>query len=243
MRKSRTINSLLLATLVIIAGVVVSGCGSKSDATTDNVAEEIDTLAVLQTQLRACSRLNVAEYRVRKIVTHKDEVQMKGKLFGKDINVDVPFAERKIAIPIMATVKASINMQDVELVKGKVDTSADGSVQKKQSADGNPGTVHHIEIFLPQPEVVITETHIDHDGVKQMVPFLRKDFTDEERLVYERKGRDEIEQEIRTSAILQQARRSAANQLIPIVEKMGYSIENITITFRDEEIKIIRQAG
>lgn len=243
MRKSRTINSLLLAILVIIAGVVVSGCGSKSDATTDNVAEEIDTLAVLQTQLRACSRLNVAEYRVRKIVTHKDEVQMKGKLFGKDINVDVPFAERKIAIPIMATVKASINMQDVELVKGKVDTSADGSVQKKQSADGNPGTVHHIEIFLPQPEVVITETHIDHDGVKQMVPFLRKDFTDEERLVYERKGRDEIEQEIRTSAILQQARRSAANQLIPIVEKMGYSIENITITFRDEEIKIIRQAG
>lgn len=243
MRKSRTINSLLLTALVAFTSVVLLGCGSKGDATTDNVAEEIDTLAVLQTQLRACSRLNVAEYRVRKIVTHKDEVQMKGKLFGKDINVDVPFAERKIAIPIMATVKASINMQDVELVKGKVDTSADGSVQKKQSADGNPGTVHHIEIFLPQPEVVITETHIDHDGVKQMVPFLRKDFTDEERLVYERKGRDEIEQEIRTSAILQQARRSAANQLIPIVEKMGYNIENITITFRDEDIKIIRQAG
>lgn len=243
MRKSRTINNLLLTVLVAFTSVVLWGCGSKSDATTDNVAEQIDTLAVLQTQLRACSRLNVAEYRVRKIVTHKDEVQVKGKLFGKDINVDVPFAERKIAIPIMATVKASINMQDVELVKGKVDTSADGSVQKEQSADGPPGTAHHIEIFLPQPEVVITETHIDHDGVKQMVPFLRKDFTDEERLVYERKGRDEIEQEIRTSAILQQARRSAANQLIPIVEKMGYSIENITITFREEDIKIIRQAG
>lgn len=243
MRKSRTINNLLLTALVAFTSVVLFGCGSKSDATKDNVTEEIDTLAVLKTQLRACSRLNVAEYRVRKIVTHKDEVQVKGKLFGKDINVDVPFVERKIAIPIMATVKASINMQDVELVKGKVDTSADGSVQKKQSADGNHGTAHHIEIFLPQPEVVITETHIDYDGVKQKVPFLRKDFTDEERLVYERKGRDEIEQEIRVSAILQQARRSAANQLIPIVAKMGYNIENITITFRDEEIKIIRQAG
>lgn len=243
MKKVRNISGMILAALVIVTGVVLSACGSKNEEMPEKVAEEIDTLAVLQTQIRACSRLNVAEYRVRKIVTHKDEVQMKGRLFGKDINVDVPFAERKIAIPVMATVKASINMEDVEVAKSKVGTTEDGVGQKKESANGNAQAAHRIEIFLPQPEIVITETHIDHEGVKQMVPFLRKDFTDEERLVYERKGRDEIEQEIRTSAILQQARRSAANQLIPIVEKMGYNIENITITFRDEDIKIIRQAG
>ena len=114
-----------------------------------------------------------------------------------------------------ATIKASIDMSKV--------------TEKDIVRQGEK-----IEIFLPQPEVSITETHIDHEGVRQYVAVTRRNFSDEELLAYVRKGRDAIERDIPRLGIREMARESAARQLVPIVQLLGFKDDDITVSFRKD---------
>ena len=90
---------------------------------------------------------------------------------------------------------------------------------------------------------MITETHIDHDGIKQYVALTRSRFSDEELLAYERQGRDMIERDIPRMNITAMAQESAARQLIPIIQSLGFTESNITISFIDNgrSDKILRK--
>ena len=50
---------------------------------TKKADEPVDTIPVMVTQIRKCSKLYTAEYRVRKIVTHDDDVRLKGSMFNQ----------------------------------------------------------------------------------------------------------------------------------------------------------------
>ena len=102
-----------------------------------------------------------------------------------------------------------------------------------------------IEIFLPQPDVSITETHIDHDGVRQYVAITRSNFSDAELQSYEKKGREAIQKDIPKLGIKEMARESAARQLVPIMQLLGFKDSNITISFRTDgkDNKIIRRTN
>ncbi|MCI6511234.1 MAG: DUF4230 domain-containing protein [Prevotella sp.] len=178
------------------------------------------------TQIQRCSRLNTAEVKVHKIITHDDITNLSGKILGKEISIDLPNGKRKVAIPLYATIKASIDM-------GKV---TDQDIVR----DGDK-----IEIFLPQPEVSITETHIDHDGVRQYVAITRSNFSDAELQSYEKKGREAIQKDIPKLGIKEMARESAARQLVPIMQLLGFKDSNITISFRTDgkDNKIIRRTN
>ena len=61
---------------------------------------------------------------------------------------------------------------------------------------------------------------------------LRHNFTDEEITDIQQHGRNEMIKALPKLGIIENARQSAARQIIPIIEQMGYPKEKVTITFR-----------
>lgn len=200
--------------ICVVSFFLTKGCTHEAEKPAEDTVR-IDTLSVMITQIKRCSRLNTAEVKVHKIITHDDVTNLSGKILGKEISIDLPTGKRKVAIPLYATIKASIDM-------GKI---TDQDIVR----DGD-----RIEIFLPQPEVSITETHIDHDGVRQYVALTRSNFSDAELQSYEKKGRDAIQKDIPKLGIKEMARESAARQLVPIMQMLGFKDNNITISFRTD---------
>lgn len=200
--------------IFVVSFFLTKGCTHEAEKPAEDTVR-IDTLRVMITQIKRCSRLNTAEVKVHKIITHDDVTNLSGKILGKEISIDLPTGKRKVAIPLYATIKASIDM-------GKI---TDQDIVR----DGD-----RIEIFLPQPEVSITETHIDHDGVRQYVALTRSNFSDAELQSYEKKGRDAIQKDIPKLGIKEMARESAARQLVPIMQMLGFKDNNITISFRTD---------
>lgn len=227
MKRNNTILYISIACIVIFVAVFafsMRSCGSTSDNDDAETTEKIDTLPVMLMRIQQCSRINTAEVKVHKIITHSDQPRIQGKILGKELSLDIPSGKRKVAIPLYATVVASIDLS-------------------KMTAEDIQRDGENIEVFLPQPEVVITETHIDHDGIKQYVAFTRSNFSDEELQNFERQGRDAISKDITKLNIEKTARESAARQVIPIIQMLGYKPENITISFRygNGHNKIIRK--
>lgn len=177
--------------------------------------ETIDTTPSLIMQIRKCSRMYSAEYKVHKIVTHDDQMKLNGSFLQKDFSIDLPLGKRKVAIPINATLKAYIDFGDIS--------------EKNFRRKGRK-----IEVILPDPQVVMTSSKIRHQDIKQYVSVLRSDFSDEELTRFEQQGRKAIINDIPRLGIIATARENAAHTLIPIIQQMGYREEDITISFRKD---------
>lgn len=203
--KRIAIHTALLAVLLL----------SCSKGKTPDGPEAIDTIPLLVMQIQKCSKLYTSEFRIHKIVTHDDKLQLNGSFFKKDFSINLPAGKRKVAIPMDATLKTYIDFT--------------GFSEKNVRRQGKK-----IEITLPDPKVDLTSTKIDHKDVKQYVALTRSNFTDEELANYEQQGRQAIINDIARIDIMEQARQSAANTLIPLIEQMGYEDKDITVTFRKE---------
>lgn len=183
---------------------------------TDKGEEPADEGPQLITQIQQCSRLYTAEYQIHKIVTHDDVLRLQGQMTGQDYDIALPvLGDRKIAIPMDATVKAYIDFN--------------GFSEQNVEREGD-----RITIILPDPKVKLTSSKIDHANVKKYVALLRSDFTDEEISSYEQQGRAAILKAIPEMDIVESARKNAARILIPMIKQLGYSERNITITFRKD---------
>lgn len=180
-----------------------------------NSAQSIDTIPLLILQVKNCSHLYTAEYRVHKIITHDDALRLKGQLLSKQFNLKVPLADRKIAIPMDAKIKAYIDFSDFS--EKNIERSGD-----------------RITIILPDPQVVMTSSKIDQNNVKQYVGLTRAHFSDEELANYQQQGREAILQSIPGLGIEETARANAAKVLVPMLTQLGYDEQNITIAFRDD---------
>ena len=191
--------------------LVFSACSQKQP--TEEKANVIDTIPVMVMQIQKCSRLYTAEAHVHKIITHDDQLNLKGSFMKKDFNIHIPGSNRKVAIPMDATIKAYVDFE--------------GFSQKNVSRKGDK-----IEIILPDPKLVLTNSKIDHKAVKQYVSLTRSDFTDAELTKLEQQGRQSIINDIPNIDLMEQAQFSAANTLIPMLIDMGFKEENIKISFR-----------
>lgn len=198
---------------VILCLSTMFGCEGKENA--NGSAEEVDTLQMLVMQARQCSRLYTTEYHIHKIVTHNDLISLKGKLFNQDYQFRLPIGDRKIAFPIDATLKGYIDMDQLS--------------ERNFIREGNKLT-----IILPNPKVVMTSSKIDQANVKEFVSLTRAHFSDRELAEFERQGREAIINNIPNYGIEQQTRKNAARLLIPIVTKMGFNEEDVTISFSDD---------
>ena len=188
-----------------------SACSKKQP--TEEKVNVIDTIPVMVMQIQKCSRLYTAEAHVHKIITHDDQLNLKGSFMKKDFNIHIPGSNRKVAIPMDATIKAYVDFE--------------GFSQKNVSRKGDK-----IEIILPDPKLVLTSSKIDHKAVKQYVSLTRSNFTDAELTQLEQQGRLSIINDIPNIDLMEQAQLSAANTLIPMLKDMGFKEENITISFR-----------
>lgn len=197
---------------VFIALSVLFSCGSGSEDS-DQIVH--DTLAVITTKVQQCSRLYGAEYRVRKIITHNEAVKFHGSIFNQHFSVQLPFSSRKIAIPIDATFKGGIDFS-------------------KFSADNVRRYGEQIEIILPDPEIVLTSSRIDHVKVRQYAALLRSKYSDEELTRFTRQGRKSILEDVSKTDIVERTRHSAAKLLIPMLMQMGFEQKNIIVTYRKD---------
>lgn len=189
----------------------------------------IDTIPMMIQQIQRCSKLYAAEYNVRKIITHDDQLTISGSVIHQDFNIDLPLGKRKVAIPIEATLKAYVDFSGF----------TKNNVLKKGDK---------VELVLPDPQVAMTSTRIRHDEVKRYVALTRRNFSDEELTLYERQGWQAIINDIPKMNIIETARENAARNIIPIVKQMGFDEKNITITFRKdfsikELVKEIKSEG
>lgn len=187
--------------------------GEKADE--GGTYQATDTLPMLITQIQDCSRLYTAEVKVHKIVTHDDVIRLRGSLLQKDFNLKVPLGERKIAIPMDATLKAYIDFS--QFTEKNVERSGE-----------------KITLVLPEPKVVMTSSKINQKEIREYVALARAHFSDAEMTSYEQQGRAAIIQSIPQLGIFEIARENAARILVPMLVELGYKEENITIAYRKE---------
>lgn len=210
---------LSLALLSVIAFTLLS-C-SKGGSTAGgwfagSTRGNVDTIPMMVQQVKQCSRLYTAEYKVHKIVTHSDTTKISGSIFGQKMSLSLPGGRRKVAIPIDVTLKAYIDFSEFS--------------EENVTRQGKK-----VYVTLPQPHVVMTSSSIDHDGIKKYVSLIRSNFTDEELSLYEKQGRQDIINDIPNLGILATARRSAATHLLPVVAMLGIPQEDIVIKFNNPD--------
>lgn len=172
----------------------------------------VDTAKVLLHQIQECSRLYTTEVEVRKVITHDDNVAFQTSVLSRKIDINLPFGKRKVAIPVEATLKAYIDFSDFD--------------ENSVSINGDK-----VEVFLPEPRVVMTHTKIHHEDIRKNIPLLRSDFSDDELTQYEIQGRNDIIKSIPHINIIPMAREGAAKVLVPLFEQFGFKPENVTVSF------------
>ena len=213
-------NRLYFNFLIVFAALAVAGCSRKQ--TPRQLPESVDTIPMLVMQVQKCSRLYTAEYKMHKIITHDDEIRMKGKFLNQDYDVALPMGSRKIAIPIDATVKAYIDLSSFS--------------EKNVRRVGDK-----IDVTLPDPRIEMTSSRINHGEIRKYVALTRQNFSDKEMAGYEQQGRQAIINDIPQTGIMEMAKESAARVMVPFFVGMGFNEKDITISFRkdfsDNEIK------
>lgn len=175
----------------------------------------VDTIPTLITQVKKCSRLYTAEYKIHKIITHNDEVRAKGKILNHEYDVALPVGERKVAIPVDATIKAYIDFSDFS--------------ERNIKRNGRK-----MEILLPDPHVQLTASRINHGEIRKYVAMMRQNFSDAELANYEQQGRKAIINDIPRLDITDMAKESATKIIVPFFVGMGFNEEDITVTFRKD---------
>ena len=201
--------------IAIAVATGISACRKEADSQQLTDYQSIDTVPMLIMQIQKCSRLYTTEYKVHNIVTHDDVVKLRGNLLKQDINIQLPLGDRKVAIPMDATLKAYIDFS--------------GFTERNIERDSNK-----ITILLPDPKVELTSTKINQKEIRSYVGLVRAGFSDEEMTRYEQQGREAIIQSIPQLGLVEMARESAARTLIPLIQQMGYREEDITIAYRKE---------
>ena len=196
---------------------MTAGCSCSGNAPDEQPTayQSVDTVPMLVMQIQKCSRLYTTEYKVHKIVTHDDVVRLQGSLLKQNINIRLPLGDRKVAIPIDATLKAYIDFS--QFSEANIERQGD-----------------KITILLPDPKVELTSSKVNQQEIRSYVGLMRAGFSDEEMCGYERQGREAIIQGIPQLGIVDMARANAARALVPLIEQMGYREEDITIAFRKE---------
>lgn len=208
---------LFCLTATLAAHLVSCGNDSARDGATDGSpsAVRLDTARLLADQISRSARLYTTEYQIHKIVTHSDEAHLRGNVLSLPVSVEVSTGERKIAIPIDVIVKAYIDFSDF-------------SSEDIRINDGQ------LTLTLPDPKLTVTASRIDNGGVRQYVDLTRSTFSDSEVLKLARQGTDSVVSHLDRPELLQTARTGARRTLLPLLRRLGFSPDHVTIAFRPE---------
>lgn len=199
----------------VLAACVLCCCVGCDDGEPNPATAKVDTVAVVTQGVRECARLATAQFTVYKVVTFDDRVVVSGRLFSHAFSQELPAGDRKIALPVSVT------------LRGYVDFSSFSSRSVKRSGD-------KIVIVLPDPQVEVENVHIDRSRMLEYVAPWRSRFKESEIDAMARQAVDSIMVALPELGIVENCRRSAVDVIIPVTERMGYSKENVTVSFRPE---------
>ncbi len=202
----------LTITAAIAAAVCMASCRHGQDTPAATVPA-LDTAALVMA-VQQTSRLYTAEYRVHKIVTHADIRRLHTTILGRSYDMPLTLGDRKVAIPIDVTLRAYVDFASFSA--RQIEVSADGTV---------------LHVLLPEPQVEVTASQIDHRATRQFVDLLRSDFTDAEMSALARQGEEAVMQAVPQMGIMETARRSATATLIPLFAAMGFDQDHVVLTF------------
>ena len=134
--------------------------------------EAIDTLQQVVMRTQQQNKLYTTECKIHKVVLFSDTKKIGGKL----LDIDKP-GYRKVAVPLDVTLKGYVDFSTFDST----------NVQRTDSM---------IIITLPDPQIVITASHIDFKAARQYVSTFRSNFNDEEITQLAKQGEDSIKQHI-----------------------------------------------
>jgi len=197
----------LLIITTILLGILLTGCSKNAQKSPIEVAMPM---------INNCSKLHTAQYNVHKILTYEDMTAIEGSLFFEKISIPIP-GERKLVIPIDATITAYIDFGQITKENIRVDSKGE-----------------KVTITLPNPQIVLSSAKIDYKNEKQYLSWNRSKFSNEEKENFLRQGRASILASMTNSDIIDRSRVNAFKTLQPILVSAGFSPENITVTFSDE---------
>ena len=194
--------------LPFFLSVMLFGCGGKDGSGSDGD----DLLPGVVSQVQQCSRLYTTEYHLHKIIASESDRDIESGGFTISLSM---FGDRKIVIPVDATVKGYIDFSRF----------SESDVERR---DGK------IIITLPDPEVMLTSTKVDQEGIREYVTGFRDNFSDAEMSDLEQEGRRAVLQDIPSLHIERSARESAVRLLVPLLVQMGFDERDIVINFRHD---------
>ncbi len=181
----------------------------------DSVQIRKEKMEQLASTVRKCSRLYATEYHIHKIITHDDELKLKGSILGFDYDMKLPVGSRSIAIPMDAVVKCFVDFSQFGIDQVIYDDNS-------------------LTIILPDPQIELTSTRINHDEVQSYVALLRRNFSDKELSGYEAEGRKLILNTLPKTKLAERTRSSLIKILTPMLEKLDLQVDAITISFRKD---------
>ena len=185
-----------------------------------------DTLFSTLLKAARTSRLHTTELKIHKLVTYSDESHLRGSLFSVPIDVGLKPGDRKVAIPIDVTVRASIDLSKLQ----ETDVRRTGA---------------RLVITLPTPQVEVTAAQIDHSGVRQYVDPLRAQFSDKELTDIAHKGEVALLRDLDKAAIAERAQADARRVLLPLLRSLGVDGCDVEVRFREgfqtDSLTVIRK--
>ena len=132
--------------VIMTTAIILSACTGRQAKEKEKA---LDTIPIMVMQIQKCSRLYTAEAQVHRIITHDDQLRLKGSILKNEFDISLPGGKRKVAIPMDATLKAYIDFN--------------GFNEKNVRRQGEK-----IEIILPDPKVMLSVACMDN-------PFLLKE--------------------------------------------------------------------
>lgn len=204
--------------LLTLLWLLLAATACRRSAQSETVATPADSVAQpglqpLVNQVARHARLYTYEAHVHKIVTYSDDPTLEGHVLHVPFKVPARLGNRKVAIPLDVTLQAY------------VDFTHFGAEQVER-------TDSSIVITLPDPVIVATASKVDHRGTRQYIDGLRNRFSEAELSALARQGVDSIVQHTPLFGLQPLAERSATTTLVPMLRRMGYSEEQITVRFR-----------
>lgn len=221
----RTFFCFLACVLTCFAGCKDQGESTEVSLSVDLPAEErtpAEMRSEIVSRMQQQSKLHTAECQVHKVVLFSDEAALKGI-----IDIKLP-GERKVAVPIDVTLKGYVDFSEF----------SDNSIIISDSL---------CIITLPDPQVVITSSRVDHAATRQYVGMTRSKFSDAEIARLAAQGEDTIASHISQYGIVDRSRESCARTLVPLLTHMGFKESNIIVRFRkqfdDKEIRTLKSTN
>ena len=212
-----------LFALFVSSLFLAHSCGQHES--TDALRPSTDTLRLVAEQTARVSRLHTTELQIHKLVTHSDQSRLRGTVFSVPVDMGLKPGERKVAIPIDVTVRASI------------DFSKFSSHDVRRDGD-------KVVITLPDPQIEVTAARIDHSGVRQYIDPLRSQFSDRELTDLARRGENAILKNLDRAALADRAREDARLILLPLLRRCGVGDGDVSVIFREglqiDSLRIIR---